>query len=406
MGDNRDQTTPAIGPQGDAFFEPPKALTNYELGELIWYCPLETNVPGAQAWRILYRSVDVAGRATAASGMVVAPDGATDEPRPVISFGHGSVGLSRSATPSLCPDPTRDFVPGTSPAAEVFIDHGIIAVNEFIAAGYVVAATDYQGMATAGTHQYLVGVTNGADVLAAAAACQQIPQADAGQRTIGFGWSQGGQAVLCAAEHPEIVPDRVELVGVCALAPSNTTAILLYLEQAGLPKPHGDGPSPEPGRYLMVTAGSCAAYPDLALEDALTPAGIEFARIALPRQVLKHLSDSAVATAARKRPTTSTDRVPLGPLTWDEQRNYDRWQARHAESSPAATGRIPNVPVSIYHGEDDVAVPVALSKWYVEQVATQGFTAELTTYPDTSHHGLPYAAKTDYLDWCARRFSA
>ena len=51
-----------------------------------------------------------------------------------------------------------------------------------MAAGSIVAATDYEGMGTPGPHPYLVGISEGRSGLDAALAARQIPGAEAGDR--------------------------------------------------------------------------------------------------------------------------------------------------------------------------------------------------------------------------------
>src|SRR5262245_17045151 len=84
-----------------SFYEPPEPLPGNSPGDLIRFESIEPLAPGSRAWRILYRSESVAGEPIAVSGLVVAPE----EPppaggRPVVSWAHGTVGISDGCAPS------------------------------------------------------------------------------------------------------------------------------------------------------------------------------------------------------------------------------------------------------------------------------------------------------------------
>ena len=66
--------------------------------------------------------------------------------------------------------------------------------------GYVVVATDYEGLGTPGTHPYLVGESEAHGVLDIVKAAQQIRETGANDKTFVWGQSQGGQAALFAGE--------------------------------------------------------------------------------------------------------------------------------------------------------------------------------------------------------------
>jgi pimeloyl-ACP methyl ester carboxylesterase len=84
--------------------------------------------------------------------------------------------------------------------------------------GAIVVATDYEGLGTPGTHTYLVGRSEGANVLDAIRAARQVTGTEGQSITIGH--SQGGGAALWAAQMaPEYATD-VNLVGAVAAAPA------------------------------------------------------------------------------------------------------------------------------------------------------------------------------------------
>ncbi|MEX0791244.1 MAG: lipase family protein, partial [Actinomycetota bacterium] len=113
------------------------------------------------------------------SGLVFAPAAlAAAGSRPVVAWGHGSVGLGDSCAPSRSPGDLT-FQP---------------ILSQLLDRGYVVAATDYEGLGTPGSHPWLVGESEGRGVLDSVRAARQIPESAAGNRFVTFGASQGGGA--------------------------------------------------------------------------------------------------------------------------------------------------------------------------------------------------------------------
>ena len=138
------------------FYEPPSPLPSGEHGELIR--KEEIDAPeGARAWRILYLSELHDGTPVAVSGFVVAPEGAAPEGgRKVVAWAHGTEGGGRNCAPSLAPKPAVDLTDYFTYTSTLQQDAGVPALSEMLAAGYVVVATDYQGLGTPGIQQYTV----------------------------------------------------------------------------------------------------------------------------------------------------------------------------------------------------------------------------------------------------------
>ena len=113
--------------------------------------------PGAKAWKVLYHSRSVGGDDVAVSGVVVAPTGAAPKGgRTVVTWAHGTTGLADQCAPSKSTDAATT----------------IPFVDDLLHAGYVVTATDYEGLGTPGVHAYLVGQSEGRSVLDAARAAR------------------------------------------------------------------------------------------------------------------------------------------------------------------------------------------------------------------------------------------
>ncbi len=88
----------------------------------------------------------------------------------------------------------------------------------FIHAGWVVCATDYQGLGTEGMHQYAVNITNALDALHIAHAARQL-DAGAGTALGCAGWSQGGGAAAAVAELDSEDYGELRLIGTVPMSP-------------------------------------------------------------------------------------------------------------------------------------------------------------------------------------------
>ena len=162
-------------PKGDAFYVPPKPLAKAKPGTIIRSTPIGDAPAGARAWKILYHSRAVDGRDIAVSGVVIAPTGAAPHGgRVVVTWAHGTSGLADLCAPSKLPDIASGAASTSGPAGYGAFMPGVQA---FLDAGYVVAATDYEGLGTPGVHPYQVGESEGRSVLDAARAARGLKAA-------------------------------------------------------------------------------------------------------------------------------------------------------------------------------------------------------------------------------------
>src|SRR5512137_495547 len=80
-------------PAGRSVYEAPANLAPGKHGDLVQAVEIATAVPGARAWKVLYRSTDLRGVPSLVSGLVVAPRGNPPAGgRPVVTFAHGTTG--------------------------------------------------------------------------------------------------------------------------------------------------------------------------------------------------------------------------------------------------------------------------------------------------------------------------
>ena len=352
--------SPRKAPTGRAFYTPPDPLPAAEPGDLIWSTPFKA-VPGANAWKVLYHSRAVDGSDVAVSGVVVAPtDAAPPGGRPVISWAHGTHGIADKCAPSR----TADMV------------SRLPSIGKLVAQGYVVVATDYEGLGTPGTHPYLVGESEAHGVLDIARAAQQLP-VDASNKTFVWGQSQGGQAALFAGEvAPTYAPD-LDLLGVVSGAPV-TDAAAMFPAAATIPGTLGFA--------VMGMIGMEAAYPDAKVSDVLTPAALEQTKI-----VDKKCYEDVLA--AFKQPVdaviaTNPSEVPPFPAIF-------------AADSPG--NRPVTAPMLVYQGLSDDVVFKVFTDQYVKKACGLGNTVEYKTFSGKDHYEENSAAEKDVLEWMQAR---
>lgn len=173
----------ASGASG-AFYDLGRPVGEGPPGEILRIRELAA-LQGGRLWVVLYRSTGLDGSPIAVSGLIGVPDGPPPPGgRPVIGFGHGTTGAADICAPSY------DDIGGDL-AAEAL---------PLVQMGFVVAATDYEGLGTPGVHPYVVGLSAGRTVLDAVRAARSLPEAATGQDVALLGHSQGGHAVLWAAQ--------------------------------------------------------------------------------------------------------------------------------------------------------------------------------------------------------------
>src|SRR4051812_26202353 len=231
---------------GSDFYTPPANMPKKAPGTIIRSTPI-TAPSGAKAWKVLYHSRAVDGRDIAVSGVVVVPTSATPKGgRPVVTWAHGTTGMGDQCAPSKQADAAS----------------AIPYVKQLVDAGYVVAATDYEGLGTPGVHPYLVGESEGRSVLDAARAARALSGSGAADRVLIAGHSQGGQAALFAGELASSYAPELDVLGVAAAAPAADVEHILPLAATI------NGAA---GYLAMGIQGFHAAYPDADPAAVLSP---------------------------------------------------------------------------------------------------------------------------------------
>ncbi len=166
----------------DAFYTPPQTIDG-DPGTIIRSgAAPQWDVDGGTATRILYVTTGVDGVRRVAGGMVWVPTAPQDGERKVVAWAHGTVGLG-----DLCA-PSRN--PSLMPTMSVWI-------AQMMQRGWIVTATDYQGLGTPPPYSYLVGRAEAADVINSVRAARNLPGSAAVVGNVGADVTMS-QALDCA----------------------------------------------------------------------------------------------------------------------------------------------------------------------------------------------------------------
>lgn len=355
------------------FYEAPAGFERARPGTLLKSEEIKAPA-GARAWRVMYASRAWDGRPAAVTGVIVAPAARAKAPRPVLAWAHGTTGAARGCAPSLAPDPARSFLQRGG-AANNPVDVGVPYLEDFIARGYVVTATDYQGQGGPGAHQYLVGETAARGVLDSVRAARALRAARAGTEVAVLGWSQGGHAALFAAETAPAYAPELTIRGVATLAPSATimSPVVNQMFRGGTPHVYG------------IVRGYAAAY-GLPTADLLSDRGRELVDASgegCILEVFKRVGQS-------KAPGVVADVTAIPG--WPEALARNQAGLRR---SPA--------PVLVVHGTADNIVPPGSTQLYQARACAAGARLEVDWIEGGDHRSIMAAGKDRILGWIDAR---
>lgn len=365
------ETLISPAPTGTAFYQPPSTLPGVN-GDVLWATEVAPASNG-RIWQVLYRSSSHSdGTPIAVSGWLAVPN--TQRPAdgyPVVAFAHGTTGLADNCAPTVNSTPNKT----------------IALLEDFLARGYVVAATDYEGLGTPGLHQYLVGPSQAHSVLDSARAAQRF--GGGSNELVLFGHSQGGHAVILTNETASSYAPELTIMGTIGsgsgvftgspetLEYMKSSAYKGYVVMIALAQREAYGEVESPLSLWLTEAGIGAAQP------LLTEPGICVDQLV---QTYGDLDSSYLFV-----PNAPLRRTTLGYDT-------DSIPGRKAGSSP----------LLMIHGKYDEQLPPSVVIPWVE--ATCANTAQVISLEwfETGHR-VPYEDPTGaaavVFDWLDDRFA-
>lgn len=323
---------------------------------------------GATVTRITYSSRSgLDDSPVAVSGLVIEPAG---EPPPggwpVVSYAHGTTGVGDPCAPSDSPS-----LLGQLPAVLPLVERG-----------YLVTATDYEGLGSPGPHPYLQPVSEGRSVIDAVHAARALVPA-ASPRWVAVGASQGGHAAWAAAElaggGSEPAGGRgLEFLGAVALAPPTDLSALVAEVPYGLSRQ-------QRAFYPLVLHSLRLRHPSLDYADYLSDR---------PLAAMDELDRSCIPGVFTQTPVS--DFAPSSPAALDR---VQQWLEELALPQRRAAG-----PLFVAAGTADDVVPAELVDEGVAEACELGDVVTYRRYPGAGHPALP-AAADDALVWIADRFA-
>ncbi|PJJ63519.1 alpha/beta fold hydrolase [Compostimonas suwonensis] len=348
------------------FYEQPDDAANGAPGTLVRSEELAGTPAESRAWRIMYRSTDLNGAPIVVTGIVVVPLGpAPASGRTVLAWGHPTTGTDPSCAPSRAFDP--------------FI--GIEGLRMMLDRGYTVVATDYAGMGTTGPNSYLVGETAAHTVIDAVRAAQRIPDAQAGDRVVLWGHSQGGQAVLFAAENaPDYAPE-LDIVAVAAAAPA---ADLTALMGSHLDDISG------------VTIGSYA-FPAFASVYGPSTPGAELGGILTSAAVAQVPEMNRLCLLTHLDQLHTIGQPLVGDFFLHDPTTTEPWTTLLAANSAGRTRF--EAPLFIAQGADDELVLPADTEDFIAHERQLGVDVSYTSVPLATHATIAYLALPALEAW-------
>jgi pimeloyl-ACP methyl ester carboxylesterase len=361
-------TTVIKGPAGLKFYKPPKDIPARH-GTLIWARKAGGLVPLQNARYnklVLYSSRTTQGQRDAISGSVSVPRGKPPKGGwPVITWAHGTTGVADICAPS------RDFTGSTSNTGETYINADL---NAWLAAGYAVLRTDYEGLGTPGKHPYLIGVSEGRSVLDIVQAARQLDP-NISKRYLIAGHSQGGHAALFAAGLAGKWVPGLKLRGTVAFAPASH-----LLEQRSL-LPALTSPSGLTALATLILDGASTQSTAININALLSDQALQFYPL-LQSQCLSRLG----------QPDELGGIPPL---------NLERQGADNSALDPVLAAMNPAVrtaaPILIPQGEADTTVFPVFTNQLKDQLIGLGDNVTYKTYPGVNHVGVVTSGEPDAL---------
>jgi alpha-beta hydrolase superfamily lysophospholipase len=341
---------------------PPGTLLRYQ----------ETPLPPfyrAKAWRILYSTRDYAGRPIASSGVVVLSDYASANPsqRKIVAWAHPTTGVARKCAPSMRGTPT-DW---------------IIGLNEFVAAGYIVAATDYPGLGTEGPIGYLVGKGQARAVIDSVRAARQLPGVGGGMSYALWGYSQGGHAVLFAAQESQSYAPELNLVGVAATAPPTNLAALFQANIGTIE-----------GRVLAA----------MTLESWSRKFGISLSTLidSQVAQVVAEVDKNCVDDLGSQLDLLAAQKPLQQKFLNYDPATHPPWENLMSANSLYNLGA--RVPVFIAQGDADQLVRPEITLQFVRAMCRQKLSVDYVNLTGKGHASSAKASSAPATSWISDRF--
>ncbi len=339
------------------FYVVPDPLPPGEPGQLIRVQDLGEN-DGYVDLRVMYHSRDARDQDRAVTGIISYPTAeAPDGGWPVIALAHGTTGLGSQCAPSRFDTSAPGF--------------GIEGVR---------VATDYVGLGPVGeVHPYLSGLSEAQPVLDSIRAARLLPEANASERFLAIGHSQGGHAALFTHDIAEEYAPELEHLGTIVSAPAAALDQNFGPDDEVVPRMVG----------LMALYGIAQDNPEL---DPAEFAGEELAA-----------NDELVTTGCTDEIVEAFVTIP--PEDLYETHPLDDPEAREVLMTNDPGAVVADAPMLLLYGTLDWWVVPDRVKYVFDQVCDAGQQTELVEVPTGDHGNLLGEAAGTITDWFEARLA-
>jgi acetyl esterase/lipase len=334
--------------------------------------PAIEDAKGIDVYSVAYRTVDVRGRPTTATGAVVLPRVPAHNLR-VVSYAHGTMATRKDA-----------------PSVETQTD-GSYLTAYFATHGFAAVAPDYLGLGGGpGPHPYMHTATEAGaslDLLKAARTLAGQKQVTLDRRILVTGFSQGGHAAMALGAALQ----KDEELDVAAVAPVSGP---FDLEGAELPAAlHGGLDDRSATFYLAYWLTSM----DRIYNLYDTPA--QAFRPPYDKKITKLLDGSQdFDTIVAGLPPTLEKLLTPGYLKQLGKPSGTLLKAIRANDTTCRDLRS-GVPVRLFAASGDRDVAIANSVSCLKDLRGKGFDASLTDVGDVDHTGSVMRSMPQVLDW-------
>jgi len=339
-------------------------------GTLISFAPFNTGLGGASAYKVIYNSTDIHGASIPVSGVIFIP--ATPPPpggRNVVAWAHPTTGVAPGCAPSLEGGGIVDSVPGLS---------------DFIAAGDIVAATDYPGLGTPGVSPYLLGDGEARSIIDSVRGARALPNADMNGDYVVWGHSQGAQAVLFAGQIAGSYAPDLHLEGVAAAAPVTDL-------NGELTEPFSGDSGRLLAAYVYYTWSATYQVP---MTTVVYPSAVAAVQNTASK-CINSLGQGAQAILAASA---------LNPVFLSHPpQSTPPWPALFDENSPGHAA--PGAPLLIVQGTKDTTVEPHWTRSFAAKVCQRRESLDYVEVPGATHLDIPEEALPVVTNWIKDRFA-
>lgn len=322
--------------------------------------------------RLLYVSTDGIDRTAKVpvSGVLYLPKGEAPEGGwPLMAWAHGTVGVADICAPSFAGRSSRD----------------VSYLNFWLAQGYAVVATDYQGLGVAGPHPYLATRPEAYSVLDSVRAVQK-GGFGLSKKVVVIGQSQGGAAAFATAAYAPAYAPELDIRGTVATGTPYFAPEARAVLRTTRPR---DVVDPTLGYVFLLMSLVEQIDADFSVRDYVTDAALPIVIATTKscyRDIVRQILDAKLTSSMAYK----KDPEPV--------------MAKAFELMSYPTLAIKG-PVFLGTGGKDHDVPPQMQLKLGDDACAKGATIEQHLYPELDHSGTVNGSTADSVVFVRKAFA-